>query len=88
MAKKDWLLGDSPNPLGERVAEIREKLKTKKPERLAAKTGSIYNPLENETGEFKLPFWSREVVLRFPDFTGKYIESGEEVNTFDMTMLA
>ncbi len=88
MAKKDWLLGDTPNPLGKRVEEIQDKLKTKKPESLAVRTGSIYTPLDEGCGEFKLPFWGREVLLSFPDFTGKYVESGDEVNTFDLTMLA
>ena len=29
MAEKDWLLGDTPNPLGDRVDEIRDNLKTR-----------------------------------------------------------
>ena len=33
-------------------------------------------------------FWSREVILSFPDFNGKYADSREEINTFDLTMLA
>ena len=44
MAEKDWLLGDTPNPLGERVDEIRDQLKRKKPERVAACTGAIFTP--------------------------------------------
>lgn len=87
MAEKDWLLGDTPNPLGDRVDEIRAKLKEKKPETLASRTGAIYKP-ETEGGEFRLPFWGREVVIRFPEFTGVYADSGEPINTFDLTMLA
>jgi len=88
MAKKDWLLGDTPNPLGDRIDEIRERLKSKQPMRLAARTGSIYTPTGEERGEFKLDYWSRTVVIRFPEFTGKYLEGGEVLNTFDLTMLA
>ena len=100
MAEKDWLLGDNPNPLGDRVDEIRVNLKDKKPERLAAKTGTLYTPkgdsAPNEApseigvggGEFRFGFWSREVILSFPDFTAKYADTGDEINTFDLTMLA
>ena len=88
MAEKDWLLGDTPNPLGDRVDEIRENLKNKKPESLAARTGSIYTPTRDSDGEFRLSFWSREVVISFPEFSGKYADTGDNVNPFDLTMLA
>ena len=87
MAEKEWLLGDKPNPLGNRVGEIREKLKEQNPDQLAAKTGAIYTPFDSG-GEFKLPFWSRDVLISFPEFTGKFVDTGDEVNTFDLTMLA
>ena len=85
---KDWLLGESPNPLGDRVAEIREKIKDKDPKVLAGYTGAVYTPKDEWRGVFRLPFWSQEVLLNFPEFTGKYVESGKELNTFDLTMLA
>ena len=88
MAKKDWLLGDTPNPLGDRVDEIRENLGSKKPESLAARTGALYTPKGENGGEFRLPFWSREVALKFPDFSGHYTDTGDPINTFDLTMLA
>jgi hypothetical protein len=88
MAEKDWLLGDTPNPLGDRFGEIRENLSGKNPERLAARTGALYTPMGDADGEFRLPYWSREVVLSFPDFSGKYVDTGDAVNTFDLTMLA
>ncbi len=37
MAKKDWLLGDSPNPLGDRVDEIRGKFEGQKPGKIGNK---------------------------------------------------
>jgi hypothetical protein len=94
MGEKDWLLGDTPNPLGERVDEIRSKLRDADPEKLAARTGATYTstgesaPKEFGVGEFRLPYWSREIVIDFPDFSGKFVDTGEDVNTFDMTMLA
>jgi hypothetical protein len=88
MAEKDWLLGDTPNPLGDRVDEIRRNLRGKRPESLATRTGALYTPKGDSGGEFHLPFWSREVVLSFPDFAGKYNDTGDAINTFDLTMLA
>ena len=88
MAEKDWLLGDTPNPLGDRIAEIRDQLKRKNPERLAAYTGAIFTPTGDDNGEFRLYFWSREVLIRFPDFLGNFTDTGEAINTFDLTMLA
>ncbi|OQX61540.1 MAG: hypothetical protein B5M51_07675 [Anaerolinea sp. 4484_236] len=88
MAEKDWLLGDTPNPLGERIAEIREKLQEKDPEILAAQTGAIYSAKGDTGGDFQLPFWSQDVLISFPDFVGKYVDTGVELNSFDMTMLA
>ena len=88
MAEKDWLLGDTPNPLGDRVAEIREKLQNKDPHTLASYVGAVYTPKDDESGVFRLSFWSQEIILNFPEFTGKYAENDTEINTFDLTMLA
>jgi hypothetical protein len=88
MAENNWLLGDKPNPLGDRVDEIRDNLRRKNPERLAARTGALYTPIGESDGEFRQPYWSREVVLNFPDFTGKFADTEDEINTFDLTMLA
>jgi hypothetical protein len=88
MAEKDWLLGDTPNPLGNRVDEIREKLRKKNPDTLALRTGAIYTPKGGQAGEFKLVFWSKEVIIGFPDFEGTYTDNGDAVNIFEMTMLA
>lgn len=94
MAEKGWLLGDTPNPLGDRVEEIRAKLREQNPEKLATRTGALYNskgdsaPGETWVGEFRLAYWSRDVILSLPDFTGHYADSGEALSTFDLTMLA
>ena len=88
MAEKDWLLGDTPHPLGDRIDEIRSSLMKKRPEILAGQTGSLYTPKDGTSGEFKLAFWSRDIILSFPGFTGVYADTGENINLFDMTMLA
>ena len=88
MAEKGWLLGDTPNPLGDRVDEIRAKLKDVDPNKLAARTGAIYTLEGGSGGEFRLAYWSREVIISFPDFSGNFTDTGEAINTFDITMLA
>jgi hypothetical protein len=88
MAEKDWLLGDSPNPLGDRINEIRQVLETRNPESLARRTGAIYTPINHASGEFRLTYWSRDVSIKFPEFSGVYVDSGTRLNTFDLTMLA
>ena len=88
MAEKGWLLGDQPDPLGDRVDEIREELKDKNPSQMADKTGAIYTPIDDVTGEFRFMFWSQEINLKFPFFTGTFAGSGETLNNFDLTMLA
>jgi len=87
MAEKDWLLGDTPNPLGDRVDEIRAKLRQQNPEKLANRTGALYTPKGDSGGEFRLAYWSREVILNFPDFTGNFANTSEALNTFDLTMV-
>ena len=94
MAENDWLLGDTPNPLGDRIDEIRTKIAKQNPESLAARTGAIYTPKAESTssetgvGEFRLPFWSHDVIIRFPEFRGHFAETGDPINMFDLTMLA
>jgi hypothetical protein len=88
MAERDWLLGDSPNPLADRISEIQGNLKRKNPTKLAVRTGAHYTPKKGGKSEFDLTYWSREVRIQFPEFSGIYKDSGEEINTFDLTMLA
>lgn len=88
MEKNRWLLGDTPNPLGERVDEIRAGLRNADPRQLANRTGAIYTPAGDSGGEFRLAYWTREVILRFPDFTAKEAATGNPLNPFDLTMLA
>jgi hypothetical protein len=88
MAEKDWLLGETPNPLGDRVAEICDKLQHKDPNTLASHTGAVYTQKNGQSGIFRMKFWGSEIQINFPEFNGKFTESGVELNTFDLTMLA
>ncbi|MBC8496834.1 MAG: DUF3786 domain-containing protein [Chloroflexi bacterium] len=82
-----WLLGETPNPLGDRADEMRAELRGREPFDLANRTGTIYTPRGDSGGEFKLVFWDREVLISFPDFTAKDAQTEEQLNTFDQTML-
>lgn len=88
MIKSDWLLGEKPNPLEDRVDEIRAELRKANPQRLANQTGSVFNPQGESGGQFKLPLWNRDVILDFPAFTGYEAESKNPLSTFELTLLA
>jgi len=87
MAEKDWLLGETPNPLGDRIEEIRSSLEQKNPGQLAARTGSIFSPSSETNGTFKLDYWARPIQIKYPEFSGSFIQTGESLNSFDLTML-
>ena len=87
MTERDWLLGDTPNPLADRVDEFRENLRGKNPSTLAIRTGAVYIPKDDKSGEFRLSYWSREVLLQFPEFAGTFNDNGDCLTTFDLTML-
>ena len=87
MKEKGWLLGETPDPLGDRIEEIRCSLGRKKPEHLAARTGSIYSPTTDTAGIFKLDYWSRPVQINYPEFSGSFTQTGESLNSFELTML-
>lgn len=88
MSEQNILSGDAPNPLEDRVDEIRDKLAREDPSALALRAGAIFTPEGDSGGYLRLLYWSREVFLRFPAFTGKYADDGTPISTFDMTMLA
>jgi hypothetical protein len=81
-------LDAAPNPLEDRVDEIRGKLAKEDPNALALRAGAIFTPEGDAGGEFRLLYWSREVILRFPAFIGKYADDSSPISTFDLTMLA
>ena len=88
MEKSNWLLGDSPNPLIGRVDEIRLELQDQDPKALALRTASHFIPEADQVGLFQVSMWGKEVLLDFPAFTARYAQTGLELNTFELTMLA
>lgn len=88
MQKPGWLLGEQPDLLGNRLDEIRTQLQKSDPHKLAARTGAVYQAQAEERGHFQLAWWGRTIEIDYPAFTGRDVESGAELNTFDLTMLA
>jgi len=74
-------------PLADRVAELRADLQSADPTILAARTGAIYRPLDENRGEFDLPFWGRTVTLSFPDFVARDSASGSPLDVKSQAML-
>jgi hypothetical protein len=81
-------MDERPYPLAQRVSEIRDELRRRETAVLAQNTGAIYTETGPGQGEFRLPFWGREVALSWPDFVGKDVQSSELVPTFNMAVLA
>lgn len=81
-------MDERPYPLAQRVAEIGVELRGRDTAVLSYNTGAIYTETGPDQGEFRLPFWGREVVLTWPDFVGRDAQSGEVLPVFSMAVLA
>ncbi len=79
---------DSRDYLALRVVELRDELQERDTAVLAANTGSTFTAKEPGQGEFRLPLWGREVIVSWPDFVGRDAQSGAELPTMNMAMLA
>lgn len=81
-------MDERPLPLAQRVSEIRDELRGRDTAVLAFNTGAIYTETEPGQGEFRLPFWGREIVLTWPDFVGRDVQSGEPLPVMSLAILA
>jgi hypothetical protein len=81
-------MDERPYPLAQRVAEIGVELRGRDTAVLAHNTGAIYTETGPGQGEFRLPFWGREIILTWPDFVGRDVQSGELLPTFSVAVLA
>jgi hypothetical protein len=79
---------DAEDFLSQRVAELRHELAAANPRRLAANTGSSYQSLGENRGEFTLPIWGRSVAVSYPDYVARYRGADELLDTFSMALLA
>jgi hypothetical protein len=81
-------MDERPYPLAQRVAEIGVELRGRDTAVLSHNTGALYTATGPGQGEFRLPFWGRDVILTWPDFVGQDGQSGEALPVFHMAVLA
>jgi hypothetical protein len=81
-------MNERPYPLAQRVAEIGVELRGRDTAVLSHNTGAVYTDTGPGQGEFRLPFWGRDVILTWPDFVGRDAQSSEPLPTFSMAVLA
>ena len=87
MKVKNCMFGENPSPLENRADELRAELRSEDPDALAARTGSIYTPARDSSGEFKLVFWNQEAILSFPGLIASDAHSEKPLNPFDQALL-
>lgn len=76
------------NPLNRRYEEIREELLGVDPYLLAFRTGAMYKESAPNLGEFTLDYWGKGIVINYPNFVARDMESGNELGVFHQTLLA
>lgn len=65
--------------LGNRLAELRSKLRLEKPEDLAARSDTTFRTLDQGQGEFQLNYWDHPVKLTFPGLIALDTISGDQL---------
>lgn len=79
---------DSRDYLALRVAELRVEIQKRDTAVLAANTGAIYAERGPEQGEFLLPMWGQDIILTWPQFTGRDVNTGDPLPTMTMALLS
>lgn len=79
---------DSRDYLALRVGELRDEMLDRDTAVLAANTGSTFTATDPGQGQFGLPFWDKNIILNWPEFTGCNAQSGTALSTMDLAMLA
>jgi len=77
------------SPLSEEdlIEKVRAELAQKNPNTLALRAGAIFNPKSDSGGELRMFYQSREILLQFPAFTGKFTDDGTSLSAFDTALL-
>jgi len=70
-----------------RIDELRAALIASDPYILAAKSGTNYTPIDNDTGELQLFLWNRQVTITYPLFMAHDHQTGRELSQVDHAML-
>jgi hypothetical protein len=79
--------GDRTAQLLARVDELRQALRQGETWRLAQRTATRFDLLEDGHGIFRLPLWGREVMLAAPEFIALDAQSGKELDPLTQALL-
>lgn len=74
-----------PNPLVERIEEIKAELRQRNPQVLAQNTYTHFTPSAEDSnrGVFSLHLWEKQVTLSFPDFEMRYQATATPLNPLE-----
>jgi hypothetical protein len=77
-------LGNPPEPdqsqFAARISQLRIELAAKDPPITAKQSGIVYQPNNETQGEFYLSVWGEPVILSFPGFKGRDLNTGQELS--------
>ncbi|UCC52198.1 MAG: DUF3786 domain-containing protein [Anaerolineaceae bacterium] len=79
---------NSRDYLALRVEELRVEIQRRDTDALASNTGAVYSDKGTGQGEFLLPMWGRDLILTWPEFTGRDAQTGDPLPTMTMAMLS
>jgi hypothetical protein len=86
-AKFQMTTGPDINRFSQRIDELKASLDACDPFWLASNTGTIYEPVGERRGIFRLNLWENELSLSFPEFTAQIAQSTKEISSMNLAML-
>ena len=88
MSRLRFLSTPDESQLAKHVNELRKELRGADLAALASLTGSQYEDINPESGDFYLSVWGEDVKLSLPEFVAVDRESGAELPTVTQALLA
>ena len=76
-----------PDLLALRLDELREKIASQEPVRLAENTGTSFFQLEPNCGEFHFLLWYRDFVLSYPEFVTFEKHTRDQVSSTSLALV-
>ncbi|RPI28331.1 MAG: DUF3786 domain-containing protein [Chloroflexota bacterium] len=74
--------------LPDRIAAIRDELRSISPDLLARRTAARFSPSAQDQGEFELDFWGKKILITYPDFIARDAQLGKELSLDAQGVLA
>lgn len=78
---------EKPDLLGDRLAELRARLKVVNPADLASKSGMTYMSQSEEEGALIVKVWDRQVMISFPELIAKDAQNGVQLGDSSQALL-